>query len=227
MPVFISSIFIFDSLIFHLQRIWVIDWTVFHHFRWVEMKKSFPTVLFSNKNIRMKNKVFCFREEMLVFSIDSSARDFIDASNDFCFTWINLRNKKRKVVTMRFSVEHRTAPISSNLSFYLSCRQKKWSIGLLSCLFSERIRRRNEYFFFFLSIERRKMKSINERRDFHRSLSHLSVSRVVEKNQLSQRENHFNETFWTDENFFLFITENKTDFSSNKIQLSSLVAPLG
>ena len=59
-------------------------------------------------------------------------------------------------VTVRFSVGlSNCAAISSNLSFYFSCWQKKPSIGLLSRLwleendrlFSQRICRRNERFF--------------------------------------------------------------------------------
>ena len=214
-----AGFYFFDSLIFHLQRIRVNDWTVFHHFRSVEMKKSFPTVLFSDKNIRTKNKVFCFREEMLVFSIDSSARDFIDASNDFCFTWINLWKKREKLSRWDFplSIELCANLVEFVFLFELSAEEMIHWFVVLSFLRENSSKKRT--FFFFLSIERRKMKSINERRDFHRSLSHLSVNRVVGKNQLSQRENHFNETFSQSMKNF-FSSSQKTKVISLRIKSS-------
>ena len=84
---------------------------------------------------------------------------------------------------------------SRRICLYWSCQENKWSIGFLSRLsfvendrlLSEKIRRRNEDFFLFLSIEHRKMKSVNKRRNFH--FQFFICERICQWTKLSRRFN--------------------------------------
>ena len=167
-----------------------------------------------------------FREETFIFSIDSSARDFvigfsskIDASNDlFCLNKVEqiFRIKREKLSLKDFPQSINSGPIFikyRRISLYSSWRHntaKKYRLVFYLViyftttyrLFSERIHRRNEHFFFCWSLPVNRTYK-DEVRSWKTRLSssvsdlwiNLSVSRVVEKNQLSERENHFNETF--------------------------------
>ena len=100
----VNSIFIFDWLIFQLHRISKIYSTVFLHQFFIDFSelkwKDLSTAFFSDKSVRIKKKCFVlfpWEKKRWLFSIDSSARDFviglslkIDASNDLCFAWIKL-----------------------------------------------------------------------------------------------------------------------------------------
>ena len=74
----------------------------------------------------------------------------------------------------------------------------------------------------FLSIERTKMKSVNERRDFH--LRFLICEQICQWVELSRTINSLREKITSmkrslNRSTIFFITENRTDFSSKKIPL--------